>query len=672
MNDNINSSKKTKALKELEKEFSVPDELRPENIEKMLKENQKADMSENKTAVKKVIIALVSAAACAAMVFMGVNAGLSQKNMLSTKETSNSSIIDISEFDNLQVLSDYSEINRILKEKKNEILNTEEMLGIDMIPESSETVKNQPLKSKAGAGGEEYGNVSSDHSETYTQVDGIDEADAIKTDGGNVYYILNGKLYFAKLNNEQVDVVKRLKFSSKGDFHFGCLYLSENILTAVYSDYSDKDNNSKTYVKSYDVSDISSIKEISSFSQDGQYNDSRMKDNNLYLVTDYSPYYYEDIDDIKNADKAVPSYECEGKKKCLEPSDIYKPMGEDYLDYSIVSGLDVTKENMCISSKAYMNTANAVYMNDDNIYISFVDYSSYVNSRIKFGDYSASTKTNVIRFSVSDGNVKLTAGKRISGSVLDRYSMDEYNGYFRIAVTSQNKKGEDKNSILIFNKDFKKTGEITDIAKGESIKSAIFEGDRAYVVTYEQTDPLFTFDLSDPSKPEILSELKALGYSTHLRAFKDSLMIGFGVDADKDGFETGLKLSMYKKNSNGKTTEVDTISFGDYNSEFMSDAVYDPKALLIDGEKNIVAFPFIKYNYDMDSNIRGFKVLSFDNDKFTVRKTIKVDTSYVSFETARIIYSGDYLYAFADNTVTVLNLNTFKTVNTVDLNESIN
>lgn len=661
MNDNINNSKKTKALTALEKEFSVPDELRPENIEKMLKESQKADKSGNKTAVKKVIITLVSAAACAAVVFMGINSGLSKKDMLSTKEILNSAVTDISEFDNLQVLSDYSEIKRIINEKKDEaeILNEEYML--DMSPESSDTARMNTVQKSENLGGE--------HSETYTQVDGIDEADAIKTDGENVYYILNGKLYFAKLNKEQVDVAKRIKLSSKGDFYGGYLYLSENILTAVYSDCSDEDSDSKTYVKSYDVSDISGIKEISSFSQDGQYNDSRMKDNYLYLVTDYSPHYYDNIEDIKNADNAVPSYEYSGKKKCLEPCDIYKPMGEDYLDYSIVSGLDVTKENMCISSKAYMNTADTIYMNDDNIYMSFVDYGSFINSKIKFGDHPVSIKTNIIRFSVSEGNVKLTASKRISGSVLDRYSMDEYNGYFRIAITTQNKKGQDKNSILIFNGDFKKTGEITDIAKGESIKSATFEGDRAYVVTYEQTDPLFTFDLSDPKNPKILSELKALGYSTHLRAFKDSLMIGFGVDADEDGIETGLKLSMYKKNSNGKTTEIDTISFGDYNSKFMSDAVYDPKALLIDGEKNIVAFPFIKYNYDIDSNIRGFKVLSFDNGKFTVRKTIKADTSYVSFETARIIYSGDYLYAFADNTVIVLDLNTFKTVNTVNLNK---
>lgn len=661
MNDNINNSKKTKALTALEKEFSVPDELRPENIEKMLKESQKADKSGNKTAVKKVIITLVSAAACAAVVFMGINSGLSKKDMLSTKEILNSAVTDISEFDNLQVLSDYSEIKRIINEKKDEaeILNEEYMLESDMSSKLSDTAQMNTVQKSKNLGGE--------HSETYTQVDGIDEADAIKTDGENVYYILNGKLYFAKLNKEQVNVIKRIKLSAKDDFSHGYLYLSENILTAVYSEESYEDYQSETFVKSFDISDMNNIREISSFSQDGQYNDSRMKDNYLYLVTDYSPHYYDNIEDIKKDDKAVPSYECGGKKKCLEPSDIYKPMGEDYLDYSIVSGLDVTKENMCISSKAYMNTADTIYMNDDNIYMSFVDYSSYINSKIKFGDYSVSIKTNIIRFSVSEGNVKLTAGKRISGSVLDQYSMDEYNGYFRIAITSQNKKGEDKNSILIFDRDFKKTGEITDIAKGESIKSAAFEGDRAYVVTYEQTDPLFTFDLSDPKNPKILSELKALGYSTHLRVFKDNLMIGFGVDADEDGIETGLKLSMYKKNSNGKTTEIDTISFGDYNSEFMSDAVYDPKALLIDGDKNIIAFPFVKYDYEHE--IKGFKILSYNNNKFSVEKTIKIDTSNAYSNTERIIYSGDYLYAFSDNIVTVLDLNTFKTVNTVNLNK---
>ena len=639
MNDKINvKDKKTKALSELEKAYPVPEELSPENIEKMLKDSKKPDISNNRIIVKRVLISLATAVACVAAFAFGfeflnndTNIDITEKNTSDLSKEVDSGLTDISEFDNIQVLSDYSEIKRILNEKKDEaeILNEEYMLESDMSSKLSDTAQMNTVQKSKNLGGE--------HSETYTQVDGIDEADAIKTDGENVYYILNGKLYFAKLNKEQVNVIKRIKLSAKDDFSHGYLYLSENILTAVYSEESYEDYQSETFVKSFDISDMNNIREISSFSQDGQYNDSRMKNNYLYLVTDYSP-YYDDIKDIKKDDKAVPSYECGGKKKCLEPSDIYKPMGEDYLDYSIVSGLDVTKENMCISSKAYMNTADTIYMNDDNIYMSFVDYSSYINSKIKFGDYSVSIKTNIIRFSVSEGNVKLTAGKRISGSVLDQYSMDEYNGYFRIAITSQNKKGEDKNSILIFDRDFKKTGEITDIAKGESIKSAAFEGDRAYVVTYEQTDPLFTFDLSDPKNPKILSELKALGYSTHLRVFKDNLMIGFGVDADEDGIETGLKLSMYKKNSNGKTTEIDTISFGDYNSEFMSDAVYDPKALLIDGDKNIIAFPFVKYDYEHE--IKGFKILSYNNNKFSVEKTIKIDTSNAYSNTERIYIQG--------------------------------
>lgn len=661
--------KKTKALSELEKVYPVPDELSPENIEKMLAKSQKSDKSGKKTTAKRIIISLASAAACVAAAAFGfeflnndTNIDITDNSMSSISETANSGLTDISEFDNLQVLSDYSEIKRILNDKKDEqaVYEEEIMFDADM---ASDSANDAAVKSKA---------IGGDYSETYTQADGIDEADAIKTDGENVYYILNGKLYFAKLDKEQVNVIKRIKLSAKTDFSDGCLYLSENILTAVYSDCFDEDNHSKTYVKSYDVSDIKSVKEISSFSQDGQYNDSRMKDNFLYLVTDYSPYWsYDELKDVKNIDEAVPSYDCAGKTKCLSPSDIYKPMGEDYLDYSVVSGLDVTKENMCVSSKAYMNCSQALYMNDGNIYMTFADYSKYYNrSSIKLSGSSYKTRTNIVRFSVSEGNVKLTASKRISGEVLNQYSMDEYEGYFRAAITTQNKKGEDKNSILIFNDKFEKVGEITDIAKGESIKSATFEGDRAYVVTYEQTDPLFTFDLSDPENPKILSELKALGYSTHLREFKDNLMIGFGVDADEDGIETGLKLSMYKKNANGNTKEIDSISFsGNDSIYFSSEAVYDSKALLIDGEKNIIAFPFYKYDNNEGKDIRGFKVLSYGGNGFEVKNTIKIDSSYVSFDIARIIYSGDYLYAFADNIVTVLDLNGYKNVNTVDLSK---
>lgn len=671
MSDKINGTdNKTKALSELEKAYPVPDELKPENIEKMLTDSQKADKSEKKITAKRIVLPLVTAAACIAVAAFGfeflnnkTNIDTTEEDMSSLSASSGFGITDISEFDNLQVLSDYSEIKRILNEKKDEkvVYDEEILFDGDMTTASANSANDVDGKSKA-VGGEDY-------SETYTQVNGIDEADAIKTDGENVYYILNGKLYFAKLDREQVNVVKKIKLSSNEYFSDGCLYLSGNILTAVYSDCSDDEDYAKTYVKSYDISDVNDVKELSSFSQDGEYTDSRMKDNYLYLVTDYSPYWsYEELEDVENVKDVVPSYTSAGENKCLEPSDIYKPMGEDYLDYSIVSGLDVTRENMCVSSKAYMNSADALYMNDENIYMTFVDYSSYYsNSAVKLSGSSVKTRTNIVRFSVSDGKLKLTASKRISGSVLNQYSMDEYESYFRAAITTQTKNGKDTNSILIFNDKLEKVGEITDIAKGESIKSATFEGDRAYVVTYEQTDPLFTFDLSDPENPKILSELKALGYSTHLRAFKDDLMIGFGVEADKDGFETGLKLSMYKKNENGNTEEIDSISFGNYNENFSSDAVYDSKALLIDGEKNIIALPFYKYNNNTDKDVRGFKVLSYGDNGFEVKNTIIVDSSYVSFDIARIIYSGDYLYAFADNIVTVLDLNGFKTVNTVDL-----
>lgn len=664
----------SRALSNLEEAFFVPEELRPDNIEKMLTDNQKSDKMQKKTIAKRIIVSAISVAACIAVAVMGFNylnndvkIDITKNQVDTMSDSDETNALSKSEFENTEVLSSYSELKKILEEEKKQIslYHDEDIFCGDY----ASTAENMGAKS-GSTGGEKY-------SQTYTQVDGIDEADVIKTDGENVYYITKGKLYFAKLDKENISVTKVIKLLSSDFYTDSCLYLLQDVLVAVYTQDNDK-GKAKTYVKSYDVSDINNVREISSYCQDGEYNDSRIAYGYLYLVTSYSPRSYYDLNEINRISEVVPSYSCSGAKKYLKSSDIYKPINKEYLDYTVISGLDVKAKDMLVSSKAYMNVSGSLYMNDNSIYLTFAFYDNDAESNKKSsneeakmsGDAAVGLKTDIIKFSFSDGKVDLTADKRISGSILDQYSMDDYKGYFRVAVTTQNKRFEDKNKLLVFNSKLEKVGEIDNIAKGESIKSATFEGDRAYVVTYEQTDPLFTFDLSDPNNPKVLSELKALGYSTHLRAYRDDLLIGFGVDADKDGIETGIKLSMYKKNSDGNTSELDSISFGDYNVYFTSGALYDVKELLIDGEKNVIAFSFNKYDNNIDKDIRGFKILSYDDKGFKVEKTIRVDSSYVSFDTARIIYSGDYLYAFSDNTVNVLDLNSYEIINTVELKKN--
>lgn len=90
--------------------------------------------------------------------------------------------------------------------------------------------------------------------------------------------------------------------------------------------------------------------------------------------------------------------------------------------------------------------------------------------------------------------------------------MDEYAGNFRIATTASDEKSNDINKLYVFDSSLKKLGEIEGFAKGESIQAVRFSGNTAYVITYENTDPLFVIDLSNPQKPKIKGSVKISGF----------------------------------------------------------------------------------------------------------------------------------------------------------------
>jgi uncharacterized secreted protein with C-terminal beta-propeller domain len=248
---------------------------------------------------------------------------------------------------------------------------------------------------------------------------------------------------------------------------------------------------------------------------------------------------------------------------------------------------------------------------------------------------------------------------KVNGYVLNQFSMDEYNGYFRIATTIERwaessntflegevvsfSRNELSNSVYVLNEKLEVVGSVGDFGKSESIKSVNFAGDIAYVVTYFQTDPLFAIDLSNPTSPKILGELKITGYSSYMHSWSDGLLLGFGVDADESGFEKGVKLVMFNVFDNGDLKEngiyqINSESLG--RSYVYSQAVYDHKQLMIDPEKNIIGFPVYtdSYNY--------YFLFKYENGEFTNIGYIDNDNDFrIYFD--RAVYIGDYVYIFS-------------------------
>src|SRR3989344_5497657 len=156
-------------------------------------------------------------------------------------------------------------------------------------------------------------------------------------------------------------------------------------------------------------------------------------------------------------------------------------------------------------------------------------------------------KTVIHRISIDGLDVAYSGTSDVPGYILNQFSMDEFEGNFRIATTTGGFSGvgNSLNHLYVLNEDLDIVGSVEDIAQGERIYSARFVGDKAYMVTFRQVDPLYVIDLSDPTEPEILGYLKVTGFSNYLQPIGDNLLLGIGREASLEGRSQGLKISLF-------------------------------------------------------------------------------------------------------------------------------
>jgi uncharacterized secreted protein with C-terminal beta-propeller domain len=348
----------------------------------------------------------------------------------------------------------------------------------------------------------------------------------------------------------------------------------------------------------------------------------------------------------------IPSYTYGEECTLIAPDDIILPDDEteDYqsLRYTIVGSLDLNTEGEIspVDIKAIAGFYGNIYCSADNLYTA----SGWQN-------------TTITRFALSSGMISPEASGEVIGRVNDQFSMSEYDGYFRIATTHEIWEEErytesvaisrtgTENYVYVLDMNLNQVGYITDFGKDESIKSVNFNGNLAYVVTYEQTDPLFAIDLSNPSEPVILDEYKLLGYSTYMQQWDDGLLLGFGEDADEDGVEIGVKLVMFDNSDPYNLSEAGVYAMdrSDENEWIYSYAVWERKALLIAPEKNFIGVPvytsyWSEYEY---SSSDSYKFFSYENGEFIFKGEILIEDGEYYDGELRAVYIGDYVYVLS-------------------------
>ena len=396
------------------------------------------------------------------------------------------------------------------------------------------------------------------YGETNVQVDGVEEGDILKNDGAYLYVLRwtteRGYVDIVDIRDKaqmrsvsQIEVCRAETADGTSTYtNISELFITGNTLTVLYTEstYSvsgempeiygaGSAGTTQTVAAVYDVTDRAAPVLRYTYAVDGSLISSRMTDSTLLLVTEYSVPLYKNDSDLKNA--SVPCFYKDNVKTRFPVNTVCLTANTESQSYLTVTLLDTASDGTNAQMKAVLGGGTDIYCTDSVLLVAARDHTDAVTYSNMAGDEIASfvpgaVDTRLFAFSLSDG-IRYQGSTEIDGTLLNQFSMDAYNGYYRIATTA-----EDGSCLTVLNESLETVGELRGIAPGEDIYAARFMGDTAYLVTFYQTDPLFVLDLSDPASPRVTGELKIPGFSSYLHPYAENLLIGIGTAGDENRF----------------------------------------------------------------------------------------------------------------------------------------
>jgi len=524
-----------------------------------------------------------------------------------------------------------------------------------------------------GGSSSSYDNYAPTYSSTNVQVSGVDEEDMVKTDGKYIYLAHVSQVdIFKAYPPTELGLVKSIDINAdaRGVLNFlnglsiAGLYCvgSDNLVViceAIRNEIRWSDQNGSFQNDSwmfngpisialvYDVSDHSEPKLKRAFGISGSMETSRLIDDTIYIVASSSV-------NQQNNRFSIPTVWMKNKHWLMEPERII------YNDESNTSHwyLNVMAAEVDGHSIGYVSTvadySSATYMSGENLFVTFNTQSSFWNPG----------NTTICRISVDGTELKVDARGEVTGGVLNQFSMDEKDGNLRIATTSF-VGGVRSNNVYVLTSSLNVIGSLENLAEGERIYSTRFIGNTLYMVTYYQVDPFFVIDLSDPTNPVELGQLKIPGFSTYLHPIDEYHVLGIGSSGNS------VKLTLFDVSDPANPTEDCTYEFEDYDYS-SSNAQYDHKAVLYNGEEGILAIPIVAYNYSQSgynyyyysyTRINGMAVLDISNDSgISLRGIIEHNRSA---DAERAIYIGEYIYTISETQINACKMSDLSLVATV-------
>ena len=551
---------------------------------------------------------------------------------------------------------------------------------------------------------------------TNVQVQGVDEPDRVKTDGTHLFvstqdsvaimnaYPPNSASVLSTLSFPRAEIVgleisqNRLMVIDETPSYPVC---SGPMMCPAYYPYQ---GSGKVELLLYDVTDLSSPKVIQNVSVAGSYVAARLADGYVYAIVQQPSYVFPSQG---NATAVMPEISQNGAKTPLAPSSVYyTPIPSQISYYTIIPSVDMnTGKESTVS--VLTGPSATIYVSMSNIYVVYTNYldlydvdgipgNFYSGGAISPQMVTQSQNSTVLRAAYSNGAVTVAAAGVVPGTVLNQFSMDESDGYFRMATSRFamiNGAATTSDDVYVMDSAMNQVSVLRNIAPGENIYAVRFVGETGYVVTFQQVDPLFVISFKDIKAPVILSALKVSGYSDYLQPLPGGYLLGVGKDAvpasnGDFAYYLGLKLSLFQVFDNGTSVQVDKMLIGDRGTD--SPVLSDHLAFTFDPTRNITVIPLTLYAVSGSQNQptcpgcpppygdpvwQGAYVIKVSPSGLTLLGKVSQypagmnygDSPNSKLQIDRSVVIGDYLYTISQGEVMVSTLSTFSTVATVQL-----
>ena len=684
-------------------DIQVPDSLLPENIGRLLNKAEAKKTVRKKNSYTGWIFGFAGAAAAVLMFILAINVTGISKGQENGEKTADKGIVT---YEDVYRQIDGGIWGRIKNGIDTALYGKAEYTITESATMAAELTYDSNLQANLATTDEALGSTGN-YSRTNTQEAEVGEGDIFVTDGSYIYilknsgeYSNNGEIIIVQAEGENVTTAASFVPEAVKGYdilNYEEIYAEGDRLavigTACRNTYETNNDDEVTFAAIYDISDRSNPVLLNTAKQSGGYVSSRQSGGIIYLVSEFDR-----LVDIsrREYDSYIPA--CDGQT--VEPGSIYCPEELSFRGYTVIGSVDFNNPDGYIDSESIMAGSSNMYVSSDAIYF-LISTSNIKTYKTLGGTLYGKGMSNLVKFSYDNGNIEYVNTAEVPGNADSQFSFSEYNGYIRLVTTASEYiqyadtdeagravddewnnnssavvYGNTSNGLYIFDKDLNLVGSIDNLAEGEFLKSSRFLGDMAYFVTFRQTDPLFTVDLSDPANLVITNELKVTGFSEYLHPYADGKMLGIGYEADPaTGAREYIKLSMFDISDSGDVTEENRLVL---KGAYSSGVLYNHRAVMVDAGRGIFGFAS---NFDFYSEGSGsgdgtlYQLFTYDeNEGFKILLSCRVDAGrsvnnyYYDSQRSRAVYIDDYLYIYdGENLIYIYDLTNYSFVKKIEL-----